>query len=293
MTLQDTLSITYRNATDKDKLKVVYGAIIQNIVGQSIFTDLLNTNYSTTPTAGGSVNVKRMKFSTVRNYGTARENQEGDKLQNNGVDILINTQKEIVDEVENKDLKWFLDGGRAALLAELSNNKAASMNIFLEEAYFVALQTAAATYDVSSITDADSNKQIAKRLSALFRKAESTTGENVNKIDRSLLICTVTPEIYDALEDHLVTLPNPRNGGADAEFYKRVEIRVALRQTVDAIVQVRGSMAMPMVIDNYDVTKVPFGNAFVDELYFFYGIGAIMPECIYKAAISSDNNISA
>lgn len=277
MTLQDTLSITYRNASDLDKLKVVYGQILRNIATSPIFNDLINRNYSGS-TDGGSVNVKRMKFSTVRAYGTARAAGEGDKLQNNGIDVLIDQDKEIVDEVEKKDLDLY--GTGAELLANLVAQKTMSMQIHLEDAYFVALQTAAATFDASAYTGT------VNKVLALIRALEAVTGDNVNKIDRSLMVLTLAPEFFDELQSYVDTLPNPRNGGVEAKFFHGVEVRAAVRQDVDAVIQVRGSMAMPVRIDSYSAGRIQLSNAYADELYFSYGIEAVMPEAILKCALS-------
>lgn len=281
--LQNALSITYKNASDKDKLAVVYGAILQNIASEGLYSDLINRNYVGTPIKGGSVNVKRMKFATVNTYGTAKAANSGVKVQNNGVNVLINVDKEIVEEIEKKDLDLY---GPVGLLAARARDIATSMMIQLDDAYFVALQTAATTFDTSPYST------IQTKVLALIRKLEAVTGDNVNKVDRSLMVLTLSPEHYDELETYCQTLPNPLNGGVDAKFFHRAEVRPAPRQDVDAVIQVRGSMAMPIVMDTYEAGKAPYSNAYVQELYYSYGIAAVMPELVFKAALSADNNIS-
>lgn len=290
MTLQDTLAITYQNASTKDKLRVVFGAMLKNLKAKADYVDLVNTNYSDNPVKGGSVHIDRIAFANVRDYLTAHGNSAGDTPQNNGVDILVNVDKEIITEVPKKDARLWREGGEAELLAVTKDAQVDALQIFLDDAYFVALQQAAETFDVSSVTDTDPIKQKIKRLLALIRKLESITGDNINKVDRSQMVLTLSAAEYDDLESYMTSLTNP--AGNSVKSLHRVEVRSALRQDVDAVIQVRGAMGMPMVIDNYAVGKPSYKNALVQELYFSYGIGAVMPEAIFKAAISSDDDIS-
>ena len=289
LSLQDTLAITYRNASTKDKLGVVFGEILKNIRAKADYVDLINTNYSDSPVKGGTVHIDRIAFATVRNYLTAHGNGAGDTPQNNGLDILVNIDKEIITEVPKKDARLWR-GDESEILAATYMSQSDALQIFLDDAYFVALQTAAVTYSVSSVTDSDATKQKILRLLALIRKLESVTSENINKIDRSQMVLTLSPEVYDSLESYMTALTNPQ--GNNIKTLHRVEVRPALRQDVDAVIQIRGAMGMPMVIDRYTVAKPPYKNALVQELYFSYGLDEVYPEAIFKAAISADDDIS-
>lgn len=295
MTIQDALSITYKNASDKDKLAVVYGSMLSNIVANWDFADLVNRNYSgdnASLVRGGTINVKRMKYASAKTYGTARTNGYGDKLQNNGVDVKINIDKEIVEEIENKDLKLYTSQGAAMLLANRSESHQTSMMVDLDEAYFVALQTAATTFDTSPFSGATALDTIIAKFEAIVRKLEAVNNDNVKGVPRSMIVATLAPEFYDAIEKYTQTLPNPLNGGVEARYFRRVEVRPALRQDVDIVVQARGSMAMPLTVDNYSVNKIPLSNAYADELYYSYGLEAVQPDTIFKGSLSADNNIS-
>lgn len=289
--LQDALATTYKNASTKDKLRVVFGAMLKNMASKADYVDLINTQYSDNPVAGGSVHVDRIAFATVRDYGYAANNGYGDNVKNNGVDILVNTDKEIITEIPRKDAKLWREGGEAEMLARTYESMATALQIFLDDTYFVALQTAAETFDTSSVVaGATALETKIKKILALIRKLESVTGDNVNKVDRSFMVLTLSSEDYDDLETYMTTLTNP--AGNSVKGFHGVEVRRALRQDVDAVVQVRGSMALPMVVDNYAVSKPSYKNALVQELYIYFGIGAVMPECIFKAALSTDNSIS-
>lgn len=288
--LQAAMGINYQNASTRDKLKVVYKAILKNLASQADYVDMINTNYSDNPVKGGSVHVDRIAFPTVRAYGTAAAAGAGDAWLNNGLDILINLDKEIVTEIAKKDARLWRGDNQAEILAVNFDNMVTALQIYLDDYYFVQLQTAAATFDVSATTDTDPVKAKVKRLLALIRKLESVTSDNVNKVDRSLMVLSLSSDLYDDLEDYMTNLTNP--SGNSVKSLHRVEVKNALRQDVDAVVQVRGSLALPMVLDTYEVYKPDYKNALVQEMFISHGAGAVMPECIYKAAISADNNIS-
>lgn len=290
LSLQDTLAITYKNASTKDKLQVVYAAMLQNLAAKADYVDLVNKNYSDNPVKGGTVHIDRIAFATVRDYLTAHGAGKGDAPQNNAVDILVNIDKEIITEIPKKDARLWRGDNEAEVLAVTYQSMVDALQIYLDDYYFVQLQTVAATFDTSSITDSDPVKQKIKRLLALVRKLESITGDNINKIDRSQMVLTLSSELYDDLEDYMTNLTNP--AGNSVKSLHRVETKQALRQDVDAVIQVRGAIALPMVIDNYSVSKPSYKNALVQELYISHGAGAVMPEAVFKAAISADNNIS-
>lgn len=281
--LQNALSVTYKNASDKDKLQVVFGVMLKNLMRAADYSALVNRNYSQNPVKGGSVHVDRMAFATVRDYLTAHGNGKGDAPQNNGIDILVNQDKEIVTEVAKKDVHLWRDGGVVNLLANTYDNMVAALRMFLDRVYFNYAQTVATTVNVSA------GSTTIDKLLILIQKAETTQSENIDGIDRNDLVLTLGGKWYDEVEKYMVTLPNP--DGNSSKSLHGVEVRRAARQTVDAIVQARGSIGMPMVIDEYTAGKPDYKNAVVQELYFSYGIGAVMPEAIYKAALDSDISI--
>ena len=291
MANQLATSVNYQNSSTKDDLLVTYGKIQGSIVAQFISQKYKNTNYTDTPTRGGTVKVKRFNMSTSQAYGTARAAAAANKLTNNGVDVKIDTDKEIAEEMSAKDRKLYMEGADTFLQSREADY-ALSRGVTLETAYFVQLQTEATTFDTSPYTDSDPVKQIILKIEALIRKLEVVNNNNVKGVDRSSMLLTLAPEFFDALEKHVQTLPNPFNGGVDAKFFRRVLVEPAVRQGVDAVVQVMGSVAQPVVMGNFKVAEAEFSADEYAYLPYFFGTKAVMPDLIFKAALSSDNNIS-
>jgi|GEM_PF-690576 len=283
---QKATSINYGNSSTRDELMQTYGKIQGTIVAGFISQRYKNTNYSEAPVKGGTVHVKRFKSSVSQAYGTARTAQAGNKLQNNGVDVKIDTDREIAEEMSLKDRKLYLAGGADALLKDRKDDYALAMGVELENNYFLQLQTAGATFDTSSYGTLEA------KLVALIEKLEAVQNEHVQKVDRSLMVLTLAPAFYDALETLTSTLPNPLNGGVNARFFHRVVIEPAVRQTVDAVIQVVGSVAQPVVMGDFKVDEAQFSEDLYAYLPYFLGTKAVMADLIFKAALSADNNIS-
>ena len=284
MAVQKTTSVTYQNGTDKDDLRIQYSQIQGTIAATTISGQFKNTNYLNEPVRGGTVKVKRFKSSIVDTYGTARTNSAGRKLQNNGVDVLIDTDKEIAEEISGKDALLYMEGGRAALLDARRTDYATSMAVVLENAYFLALQTAAVTVDLSSVSS------VQDKVLLLIRTLEAVDNENVDKVDRSQMVLLLSPEWFDELKKYTYTLPNPIDGGADVRFFHNVRVEMAVRQTVDATIQVIGAVAQPVVMDEYKVEDIQMSNDKVAYLSFYYGTKVVMPDLVFKGAL--DESIS-
>ena len=91
--------------TDSGKVYLAeqYGAVIENIQKGTIASALKNTNLSGTPGAG-SYEAKRFVNRTSNAYGTARSGGKGQAVKANPVTVKVDTDKELVTEVEQKDV---------------------------------------------------------------------------------------------------------------------------------------------------------------------------------------------
>lgn len=124
----------------KDLLAERYDELIQGIQREAISTQIKNNNLSGDPRAG-SVEVSRFANSTAKAYGTARAAGKGDALINNGkVTVNINVDREIVEEVEQKDLRF---KGLSDILADRTKNHKDTVVVDLDTAFFAEAETAA------------------------------------------------------------------------------------------------------------------------------------------------------
>lgn len=275
---QEALSIFLNNQSTKDKLAKRYAEVAGTIASAPLSMRLKNTNVEGEAVRGGAVKVFRMKTAVTQAYGTARTAGAGNKLQNNGVTVLIDTDREIVEEVEMKDLERY---GLDNIIAKRTANHPVSMAVDLDQRYFVALQNAATVISPTGSTTKE-------KVLSLVRTLETLENENVSGVDRSLMVLSLAPEWYDTLKLEISALPNPNGGGQMIDMFHGVEIVSAPRQQFDAIVQVKGSVAQPLGVTPYSAAKIPLSNAMSLELYYSFGTYAVMPDCIFACALDED-----
>lgn len=280
MARQDTLSILDTKEA-KDKLAEAGGKLIENIQKNALSSILKNTEYSGDPTSG-SVEINRFQNATSNDYGTARGNSKGDKIKNGKVTINIDQDKEIIEEVANKDVRMF---GISDIIDRRTKNHASRAIAELDRAFFETAE-GAATAVTTSETD------IVEVVEALIQKAETVKNEYVDGVDRSMLVITATPSAYGKLCKYIDQV----DGGAGNEsigMFHGVEIHSNVRQTADLLIQARGSVAQPVAIDEYDADRIPQSNDISIDLFYSYGTKAITPDLIFKIENAGASEIVA
>ena len=273
MARTDALNI-YINDNDKDKLAETYGEVIESIQKGAISEQIKNKNYSGDP-ATGSVEIDRFKNASINDLGTARTGAQGDALKNTGkVTINVDTDKEIVEEVAQKDIKLF---GIAGVAERRKDNHAKRMIAYLDTEFFNCAETEGA-----SVTLPASATTTAEKLEALIQSVETTVNDWVDGVDRDMLVVTVTPAVYGQLANYIDSVPNSINGLNDNLFHK-VRIFSNHRQTKPAICMIDGAIGQLVTTDQYDAEKIPLSNDIALELFFSKGTKAVMPDLIKYA----------
>jgi len=285
MDLQKATSVVISDGVTKDDLLLQYGKIQDVIAAKFVYRDLVNTNYLNDPIKGGTVKVRRMKTAISQPYGTARGVGEANTLQNNYSKVEIDTDRELAEELSAKDIKLWQEEGALAILEGRREIFGLSMGVELEKAYFTKLQQTAVA---NSLLDVSEASDIQDKLSLLIEHLESIENDNVHNVDRSMMVLTVAPKWFDALEKVVTTFNNPITGRTDAKAFRGVEIRPAVRQGFDAIVQVVGSLAQPVVMDEFSIDKPDFSNDKYAYMSYYYGTGAVMSDLVFACALDSD-----
>lgn len=273
---QDARSVVLSN-DDADKLRKTYATMIGTVAANTLSMELKNNDYDGVVEKGGSVVVNRLETSISRDYGTARAAGEGDKPKNNPVTMLIDTGKEIVEEIAR------YDADRHSIpdfIARRQTNHSLSMSVQLDKDYFKVLQ------DNSTVADLSGESEVEDKILLLIQTLEAVENDHVEKVDRALMELTLAPKWYDQLIKYMNTLPNPN--GQDYKTLHDVKVHKAVRQGFDAIVQVRGSVAQPVKVYPYNPERIPLSNDVAIELFYDYGTEAIMPDLIYAGALDAD-----
>jgi hypothetical protein len=275
MAREDALSVFLTNGVTADKLQETYAEVVDMVQKGAISSQIKNVNLSGNP-EGGSVEVKRLMTAASQDYGTARGVGEGDKVSNNGVTINLDTDKEIVEEVEFKDVQLY---GIADILGKRKLNHEKAMIRELDTAFFAEAEDAGTEATITSSTIQD-------QVEELIQEVETTSNSNVDGVDRDMIVLTVKPAIFGQLRTYIDSLPNPVNGGVNVDSYHGVRIFSNNRQTADAICMVVGSIAQPVTATPYAVERIPMSNSMAVELFYTFGTKAVMADLIQYATFS-------
>lgn len=268
MARQDTLSIL-TSGTTKDKLAELDGALIESVQKDALSARLKNTEYSGDPTTG-SVEINRFKNAEAADYGTARKAGKGTALKNTGkVTVNINVDKEIVEEIANKDLQLF---GIAGLADRRTANHSKRVAAALDNAFFAEAEAAGHGVD----TDAEAIEDV---VEAVIQNVETTKNDWVDGVDRSDLVLTLTPAVYGKLRNHVDVIDGGHEG-EEIRMFHGVEIHSNVRQTKGIICMYKGAVAQPVLINQYDAEKIGLSNDVAIELFYSYGTKAVMPDLI-------------
>lgn len=269
--------VTDAGGSNKDKLAESYGKVIESIQKGALSEQLKNKDYSGDPTTG-SVEISRFKNAASADYGTARTASKGNKLVNSGkVTINLNNDKEIVEEIEEKDVRTF---GVGDIIARRRNNHSMRAIADLDSAYFAALETSA-----TAVTLAAGVVDIEEVVEAMIQAVETVKNDWVDGVDRDIIALTLTPAVFGKLRNHIdkVMVENDY-GKQEIDMFHGVRVFSNTRQTSAIIAQIFGAAGQPAMFNEYQDEKIPLSNAHAVELFYSYGTGVVTPDLVKKLA---------
>lgn len=265
----------------KDYLAELYGKVIENVQKAAISNRLKNTDLSGDPMSG-TVEARRFANANSAAYGTARAAGKGEAVKAKPVTVAIDKDREIVEELEQKDVSLYSVDD---VLERRSRNHVNTMVRELERAFFAEAATAGTAFTTSET-------EIPKKLEAAIQQMETTKNDYVDGVDRSMMSVIATPAVYGAIRDFLDTKTGNANVDTAAEGFDRyhgvkIYSSVYLPTGVDFILMVDGAVAQPVRPKPYDAEKIPLSEAYAVSLFFYYGTKAVTPDLILKSAAPS------
>ena len=277
----DSLSIQLQtDASAKDKLAEEYGKVIENLQKSTISSVLKNNELSGDP-ASGTVEAKRFANAIAEDYGTARGNGYADKIKALPVVVPLNVNKELIEEIEEKDLRTY---GVAGLIERRVANQQGSMKRLLERAFFNEAKTSGSALTVTAT-------KATEKLEEAIQAIETTSNDFVDGVERDLINVIATPAFYGEVRNALDSGVNNSNvTTAVGEFgqFHGVDVysSVYLPSGVDFIIMVKGAIAQPVLPSIYNPAKIELSDATAFGLFLYYGTKAVTPELIkYVASI--------
>lgn len=260
----------------KEYLAELYGKVIGNVQKDLVSAGMKNMDLSGDPTAG-SVEAKRFCNATAQDYGTARAAGAGNKVKAKPVTVAIDTDREIVEEIEEKDTKLY---GVDGLLDRRSNNHPLRMAAELDNKFFAAAADAAVGVEIAA------GAAIEDELETIIQECENTQNDFVDGVPRSMMHLVLSTAYYGKVRNNLDKQTRSNVDTAAEEFYTwhGVEVKscVHLPTGCDYLLIVDGAVAQPVMSNPYGAEKIPLSEAYAVSLFYHYGTKVVMPDLIFK-----------
>ena len=250
-----------------------YAGVIANVQKATTSGRIKNTELSGDPTTG-TVQAKRFANATSQAYGTGRTAGKGNQIKEKDVTVPIDTDKEFIEEIEEKDISLL---GVDGLLSRRANNHALRMAAELDQAFYAVGKTEGSRFTPTATAIQD----IIEEAIVAF---ETMQTNYIDGLDRSMLAITMSPQTYSKMRSYLDTVVNTNVDTTSEEFFvfHGVEVYSSTRlpSGVDFEIMMKGSIAQPVMSKPYSAEKIPLSEAFAVELFFYYGTKAVTPETI-------------
>lgn len=260
----------------KDYLSELYGRVIENVQKELLSADMKNRDLSGDPTSG-SVEAKRFANASPKAYGTARAAGKGDALRARPVTVPIDQDDEIVEEIEEKDIRLY---GVDGLLERRATNHIRRMAAKLDRAFFTA------AYNGATEVEINSGDPIEDQLEDIIQACENTMNDFVDGVPRDMMRLVCNTKTYGKIRNALDKVARTNVDTTTEEFYAwhgvRVKSCVHLPVGCPFLLIVEGAVAQPVYAKPYAAEKIPLADAYAVELFYHYGTTVVTPDLIFK-----------
>ena len=261
----------------KAYLSELYGKVIEGVMKALVSTGMKNADLSGDPVSG-TVEAKRFVNATPQDYGTARAAGKGKAVKAATVTVAIDKDKEIVEELEQKDVRLY---GVDGVLDRRSKNHVLRMASALDTEFFAVAAENAVEVEVDLAGAA-----VEDVLEAVIQECENTQNDFVDGVPREMMHLTLNTSYYGKVRNNLDKQTRSNVDTAAEEFYTwhGVECKSSVHMPagVPFILQVTGAVAQPIMADQYTAEKIPLSEAYGVELFYHYGTKAVTPDLIFK-----------
>lgn len=262
--------------TGKSYLSELYGKVVEGVMKALVSTNIKNDELSGDPVSG-TVEAKRFANATPQNYGTARTAGKGNAVKATSVTVAIDQDKELVEELEEKDVRLY---GVEGVLERRAKNHILRMASALDTEFFKVAVDNAVEVEVDL-----ANGAVEDVLEAVIQECENTQNDFVDGVPREMMHLTLNTVWYGKIRNALDKQTRSNVDTSDEEFFAwhGVECKSSVHITgAPFVLQVKGSIAQPVMADQYTAEKIPLSNAYGVEMFYHYGTTAVTPDLIFK-----------
>jgi len=263
------------STTGKDYLAEQYGAVIANVQKDCISQIIKNVNLSGTPGAG-TYEAKRFENKTSNAYGTARSGGAGQAVKATPVTIAVNVDKEIVVEVEQKDVTLY---GVDALVEREAASAQKAMTRELERAFFTEAVSAGTAY-----TPGNGVTAIEDIIEGLIQSVETVQNNFVDGVERDMITVVCDPATYGKLRTYFDKVESGNGNAESFGLFHGVKVfsSVYLPAGTHAVAMADGSIAQPVLPTIAPAERIQLSNAIAFGLFYSYGTKAVAADLIFK-----------
>lgn len=268
---QEALNIMMQDGTTKENLKEVLNGVLENVSARAVSEQIKAKNGSGDP-KGGVIEYKRFVNAELQDKGTARKAGEGNKIKAKPVKVYLNDDKEIVEELQGKDIKLYGIDGMAE--RRKANHQSAIIR-YLDREFFK---------EILKGTKVDAKDSIQDTIDDLLKRARTLKNDFIDGIESDLLVIVVDSDYRKGMKKILDELPNgtdPKEQAIGMYDSVRVYESVRMPKGVHVAVMMDGAIAQPYYVSEYDIEKVPFDDAAALEDYLYKGTQALMEDTIF------------
>lgn len=287
MALTQALSI-YTTDEAKAYLKNIIVGIFENI-GKSTISGRLKSKNADLSQAAGSYEFKRFANATSQEYGTARAAAAGQKIKVDPVIINMDTNREIVEELNLFDAQSFTQETFEAFVNRRKNNIALGIQRELDRRFFDAAKTGGTVS--TALPKLNLGDNIVAQLEDLFVELETVQDDFVDGIDRELMALVVSPKVYGKLKTELNDVYN-FSGTVEEGTFKGVNGVATFSSNrlpagVDYILLTMDSIAQPVLMTDVNVEKIPLSNDYAISTFYRTGSGVLAKNLVRYGAIQA------
>lgn len=285
MAQTEALSI-YQSADAKAYLRNVIVGIFENI-GKATLSGKFKSKNADLSQAAGSYEFKRFANAVSQTYGTARTAGRGQKIVAPSVTVNMDTNKEIVEELNLFDGQSFTQETFESFVNRRKNAIELAVQRELDRAFFAKIAEEGTAGGVTIDTSAN----IVAQLEDLFVKLETTSNDYVDGVDRELMALILSPKLYGKIKTELNDVYNFA-GTVEEGTFKGINGVAAFSSNrlptgVDYELIVMDSVAQPVLIKGTEVEKIQLSNEYAVETFFRYGTKVIASELALYGAVKA------
>lgn len=269
--------------TGHDYLAELSGVVIENIQKATLSFKHKNQDLSGDPVSG-TVECRRFVNANSAAYGAARTAGKGTAVKAKPVTVSIDQDKEIVEELEAKDVRLYSVDD---VLTRRSNNHVLTVATALDRAFYAEAYTNATKVNVYGTTD------ISDILEKIIQECENLKNDFVDGVPRDMMALVLSTKYYGMVRNDLDKKQRSNVDTASEEFFTwhgvECDSCTRLPNGCDIILMVKGAVAQPVMMDQYVAEKIPLSDAIAVELFYHYGTKAVTPDLIFAADFTDPN----